>query len=103
MDMHAINIASAREALVESGATLSDDALEEIVCWIEGNYENSELLSAPAENPLRSQMDDMRRSFEREREESRVLLEKSLKDKDDLIHSLRSTNYELSRELERGE
>ncbi len=64
--MDEINIETCREALEETGETLSDDAIKNIVHWISGNYENRELLFAPVENPLASQIQDAARQHKKE-------------------------------------
>ena len=69
MDMHDILVEAAKEALEEIGETLSDEGIGNIVCWIEGCYENRELLSAPVENPLVYEIEEIKRKHKREIEE----------------------------------
>jgi len=66
MNIHEINIEAAKEALAETNETLSDEAIENIVCWIEGNFENRELLFAPVENPLHNKIDELKRKHEKD-------------------------------------
>lgn len=62
--MRNILIDSIREVLQDHGEGLSYQTIEDIADTIEGLYENADLLTAPAENPLSSRMSNMQRKHE---------------------------------------
>ena len=66
MSWKEIIIDSIHEALDESGETLPDAAIENIYKWISDAYDNQELATGPAENPLQVEIEELKREHTKE-------------------------------------
>ena len=66
MDIHERTIEAVKETLDEYGQILSEELVEEIVCTVEGCYENASLMSMPVENPLIAEIDRIKQNHKKE-------------------------------------
>lgn len=60
-----------KESLEESGETLTDDAIDNVVAWVQGCYENkSQMMGDPVDSSsVTSEIDQLKRDHKREIDE----------------------------------